>query len=89
MHAAAAETLALTALGWAAAQGEALSEFLGASGLEIEDLRARAGEPQLLAGFLDFVLSRDDLVRALCDAEGLDAAALHEARRALPGGAPD
>ena len=85
----AAETLALRALAWAAADGAALAEFLTRSGLELDDLRARAADPELLAAFLDFVLSGDKVLRTVCAAEDLDPGDLHEARRALPGRAPD
>ena len=89
MRADAAETLALRALAWAAADGAALAEFLTRSGLELHDLRARAADPELLAAFLDFLLTGDKMLEALCAAEGLDPAQIHAARRALPGQAPD
>ena len=85
----AAETLALRALAWAAADGAALAEFLTRSGLELDDLRARAADPELLAAFLDFLLTGDKFLQALCVAEGLDPSQIHAARRALPGTAPD
>ena len=84
-----AETLALRALTWAAADGAALAEFLAWGGLELDDLRARAADPELLAAFLDFVLSGDKILTAVCAAESLDPAEIHEARRTLPGRAPD
>jgi hypothetical protein len=80
-----AETLALKALGWAAADGEALAEFLRLSGLEIADLRARAADPELLAGLIDFVLASDARTEAFCAAEDITPELLHRARRALPG----
>jgi len=80
----AAETLALNALSWAAGEG-ALAEFLNASGLEVEDLRRRAGDSELLAAFLDFMLARETLLEAFCAAEKIYPQVLHEARRALPG----
>ena len=85
----AAETLALRALAWAAANGDAPAEFLARSGLEPEDLRARAGDPELLAAFMDFLLAGDEVLQNLCAAEGLDPNQLQEARRVLPGRAPD
>jgi hypothetical protein len=85
----AAETLALRALAWAAADGRALAAFLAASGLTIKGLREKAGEPELLAAFLDFVLAGDRTLEAMCAEAEFDAADLHEARRALPGRAPD
>src|SRR4051812_48837371 len=61
MHRSTAETLALKGLGHLAADGEALVRFLRVSGLEIADLRSRAGHPELLAAVLDFLLSDDKL----------------------------
>jgi hypothetical protein len=89
MRASAAQTLALRALTWAAVEGDVLGKFLAVSGLELDDLRARAADPELLAAFLDFVLTEDRMVEALCSAEGLRVAQLHEARRALAGRGPD
>lgn len=80
----AAETLALKALAWAANDG-ALGEFLATSGLAIEDLRRSAGDSDLLAAFLDFLLARDPLIQAFCESENIHPQLLHEARRALPG----
>jgi hypothetical protein len=89
MQAGAAETLALRALQWAAADGKALAEFLAVSGLGVEDLRARAGETELLAAFLDFVLADDARIGAVCEAAECNPEALHQARRALPGATLD
>jgi hypothetical protein len=89
MQAHAAETMALRALAWAAADGGVLAEFLTMSGLEIEDLRARAADPELLAAFLDFVLAGDRMLEVMCAEAKFDVADLHEARRALPGRPPD
>jgi hypothetical protein len=80
-----AETLALKALGWAAADSEVLGEFLQLSGLEIADLRARAADPELLAALVDFILANDARTEAFCAAEEITPELLHRARRALPG----
>ena len=85
MHASAAETLALKALAHLAVDGDALVRFLTISGLELDDLRGRAADPELLAAVTDFVLSDDSLCAAFCAAADLDPAMLHAARRALPG----
>ncbi|MEY4879571.1 MAG: hypothetical protein RJB62_1040 [Pseudomonadota bacterium] len=84
MDVSAAEILALKALSWAAS-GEALPRFLGASGIEIDDLRDRAGDPELLAAMLDFLLTDDSLVTEFCAAEDISLRDIHDARRALPG----
>ena len=81
----AAETFALKALAFLAADEDVLVRFLNQSGLELGDLRERAGEPELLAGVLDFILGDDALLTAFAGGEGVDPKFVHAARRALPG----
>jgi hypothetical protein len=81
-----AEILALRALSWAAAVPGALPRFVAQSGLELDDLRRQADNPELLAALLDFLMSDDSLVRAFCEEEGLESRQLHLARNHLPGG---
>lgn len=81
-----AETIALQALGWLATSEDLLPVFLGSTGLSESDLRARAGDPELLAAVLDFLLMDDAWVMAFCEDHGLDGRRLTEARAALPGG---
>ncbi len=82
-----AETIALQAVGWLIGQDDLRPVFLGASGLSEQDLRARLGEPDLLASVLDFLLMDDAWVMAFCDAHSLAYDRLMQARAALPGGA--
>jgi hypothetical protein len=89
MQGSAAETIALKALAHLAAEGGALVSFLTFSGLGLDDLRARAGNPELLAGVIDFVLSDEALCARFLAAEDLNPHMLHAARRALPGVVPD
>ena len=89
MQRSAAETIALKALAHLAAEGDALVRFLALSGLELDDLRAQAGNPELLAGVIDFLLSDEALCARFLAAEDLDPQMLHAARRALPGLASD
>lgn len=82
-----AEIVALRALGWLMSQDDLRGVFLGASGLAESDLRARAGDPDLLASVLDFLLMNDAWIVAFCDAQGLaDYDSPRRARAALPGG---
>lgn len=81
-----AEVLALRALAWLADDSDLCGIFLGAGGLEARDLRARAGDPELLASVLDFLLMEDRWVIAFCDAAGYGYDDLRAARAALPGG---
>jgi hypothetical protein len=85
MQSSAAQTLALNALTHLAGDSEMLGRFLGISGLEPNDLRQRAGDPELLAAVIDFLLSDENLCTGFLAAEGIDAKELHAARRALPG----
>ena len=89
MQPANAETLALKALTFLAADGDALVRFLTQSGLELDDLRANAGSSELLAAVLDFLLGDDALLTAFTQGEGIGAQTVHAARRALPGAVPD
>jgi hypothetical protein len=84
-----AETIALRALAHLAADGDGLVRFLSISGLELDDLRARAGDPEVLAGVIDFLLSDEALCAGFLTAEDLEPPMLHAARRTLPGVAPD
>jgi len=89
MDRSAAETLALKGLGHLAADEESFLRFLRISGLELEDLRRRAGEPELLGAVVDFLLSDEKLCESFITAEQLGPQELHAARRALPGLAPE
>lgn len=83
-----AETIALQALGWIAADDELLGSFMGASGLTGNDLRAQAGEAEFLASVLDFVLMDDAWVQRFCDATAIPYDWPMAARACLPGMAP-
>ncbi len=82
----AAQVLALQALGWIASDDEVFPQFLVATGLGAGDLRARAGEAEVQAAVLDFLLQDDRWVVAFCDAGGHPYTAPQAARAALPGG---
>ena len=76
--------MALRALAHLAGETDILLRFLALSGLEIDDLRARAGA----GAVLDFILADDGLLRSFATAEEIDPKRVHAARRALPGAAP-
>jgi hypothetical protein len=86
MERSAAETLALKGLAFLASEGDALTRFLGLSGLNPHELRDRAADPLLLAAVLDFILQDDQLVLTFAQGEGFDPKLIHQARRTLPGG---
>lgn len=81
-----AQTLGLQALGWLAGQDEAFGAFLGASGLGEADLRARAGDLDMLGAVLDFLLGDEALLLQFCAEAGVAPAIPLQARMALPGG---
>ena len=81
-----AETVALQALGWLAANEDLLPVFLGATGASVKDLVKSAGNPAFLGSVLDFLLMDDAWIIAFCDASDLPYQAPMQARAALPGG---
>lgn len=81
----AAETLALKALAFLAQSDEALERFVALTGVTPANLRARAGDPEILAAVLDFVLADDGRVTGFCEAAEIDPRELQAARHALPG----
>ncbi|RYH02039.1 DUF3572 family protein [Salipiger sp. IMCC34102] len=80
-----AETLALQALGHVASDPDLGADFMGANGLDAQDLRRGARDPVFLASVLDFLCQRDETVIAFCDAHGWPYDAPMQARYALPG----
>lgn len=82
----AAERLAVSVLGWIAADEDRARAFLAASGAEAEDLRARADDPDFLGFVMDFVTAGDDNILAFAAEAGCRPEDLLAARAALPGG---
>ena len=78
-----AETIALQALASLAAEPEEIERFLGASGLNVEDLREKAGDSDLLRSVLDFVLADDARVTALCQELDIKPVDIHTANHIL------
>jgi len=83
------ETLALLALAHIAGDDVLFARFFALSGLDADSLRARAAEPAVLGGVLDFVLGDERLVIALAERFDLPADAFARARRKLPGAAAE
>lgn len=81
-----AETVALSALAWLAANDALWPMFMGASGVEGTDLRARAGDADFLASVLDFILMDDAWVIDCAGAQHIAPERIAHARAALPGG---
>ena len=82
-----AETVALQALGWIAANDDLLPVFLGATGAGLPELRTRAAEPEFLGAVLDFLLMDDAWITGFCADAGLPCDLPRAARAALPGAA--
>lgn len=86
MDEAAAEELAIAALGFVAADPVLLPRFLALSGIEAGAVRQAAGEPGFLAGVLQFVRAHEPTLAAFCAASGTPAHEVAAALRALPFG---
>ena len=82
------ETLALRALAHIVGDEVLLPRFFALSGLDPQSLRARAGEPAVLGGVLDFVLGDERLVTSLAEAFDIAPDSFARARRRLPGALP-
>jgi hypothetical protein len=80
------ETLALRVLARIAMAEDLLPRFLALTGLDAAELKARAGEPQLLGSVLDFILFDEALVLRLADELEVKPEAFAKARSRLPGG---
>ncbi len=81
-----AETIALQALAFLAADDEALGGFLHFTGLGVGELRAAAANPEILAGILDYVLQDEAMLLAFCKAADIRPDEPIRARAYLPGG---
>lgn len=77
------ETVALQALVWILSDSGRAARLLDLTGLDPATLRARAGEPTLLAAALGFLESYEPDLIACADALDLSPAALVDARRQL------
>ncbi|MGD9912833.1 MAG: DUF3572 domain-containing protein [Rhizobiaceae bacterium] len=80
------EAMAITALGFVAADPALLPRFLAITGIEAQQIRQAAREPGFLAGVLDFVLAHEPTLLAFAETTGNRADAVMAARRALPAG---
>jgi hypothetical protein len=81
----AAETLAISALTYLAAEPEALGGFLATTGIGPEQIRTAARDPEFLSGVLDYFLSDEALLLAFAKSEGINPAEIQRARAAFGG----
>jgi hypothetical protein len=78
-----AESLAIQALAFIAADSERIGPFLAASGIGPEMIRAAAREPEFLIGVLDHVASDDALLVAFATQADINPFDIPAARDAL------
>ncbi|MBO9714115.1 DUF3572 family protein [Sphingomonas sp.] len=78
-----AEAVALNALAWTLGDPARAQRLLDLSGLDVAELRARAGEPALLAAALGFLEAHEPDLLACADALGIPPSDLTAARAAL------
>lgn len=78
-----AEALAITCLQFIADEPERLSRFMAISGLESQDIREAATEPNFLVGVLDYVLQDESALLTLSANAGCDPASVAAARASL------
>ncbi len=81
-----AEILALKALTYLAGLDEMMDRFSALSGMAAGDILERAGEPEMLAGIMDFFLTDEALLTEFCEEHEIDPEDPARARMALPGG---
>jgi hypothetical protein len=84
-----AETLALRALGFLAAEPERIEPFLSATGLGPANLRSAASEPGFLAAVLDHIAASDSLLLEFAENLRLNPETVAAARGLLAGPEPD
>jgi hypothetical protein len=80
-----AETCAVQALGYIAADEGRLERFLAVTGVDPANLRAEAGRPQFLAGVLDYVCSDEALLVGFAADQGTPPEAIAGAQQMLSG----
>ena len=78
-----AESLAIQALAFLAAEPERLGRFLAVTGIGPEGIRAAAREPQFLAGVLDYLTRDEGLLIEFATQMAMDPADVARAYAAL------
>ncbi len=82
-----AEALAIQALTFVAGDGERLGRFLATTGIGPAEIRVAAGEPEFLAGVLDYLVTDEKLLTEFAAATDIDPADVGHARAVLSGNA--
>jgi hypothetical protein len=86
-----AEETAGAILGWLASEPDMLGRFLALSGIQPQQLRSAVGDPQFLAGMIDFLMGHEPTLMAFCEAtdtkpEDVASAWRHYTKPALDSG---
>jgi hypothetical protein len=81
-----AETLAIAALGFVAADPALLARFLAITGIEAQSIRQAAREPGFLAGVLQFIAAHEPTLTAFAESAAVEPSSIVRAMRALPQG---
>jgi hypothetical protein len=84
-----AETMAIQAIGFLAADEDLFLRFVNLTGLSIEEIKGRMSDAALLGAVLDFILADERLLLAFAEAMDLPPEAPLAARRTLPGAPVD
>src|SRR5262245_55952914 len=82
---AAAERLAIAALGFIAGEPERLGRFLAMTGIGPDSIRAAARDPQFLLGVLDHLAADEPLLLAFAAENAIDPGEVIKARVSWPG----
>jgi Protein of unknown function (DUF3572) len=82
---AAAEDLAIVALGFIAGEPERLGRFLALTGIGPDSIRQAAREPQFLLGVLDHLAADERLLLAFAAENSIDPGAVIQARDTIAG----
>jgi hypothetical protein len=82
----AAETVAIQALSFIAAEPERLGRFLGITGIGPAQIRDAAREPGFLAGVLDYLAGDERLLTDFARETDHDPITISQARHVLGGG---
>ena len=77
--------LALSALAATLTDERRAQRFLDLTGIETDELRAKAGDPRLLVAVIAFLEAHEPDLLSVCDQIGVKADALVAARRQIEG----
>ncbi len=80
-----AETLALKALAFVAADDQVLRGLQATTGIDGNILRTQAGDPEILVGVLEFLLTDERQLLLFCESEGIDPQSPGRAQSVLAG----